>query len=389
MTVLVSGGLILATLLRVVFGEAMTAAEFFSRISNPVSIAVPLGGIWAYYGHRLTVEVEAIAESSRRASLRRLYNYILAALGLGATLVGLQQLVAFLIHALLGSPVWGGGLRIQLANALALIAVGLPLWVLTWLPMDAEAARSGEAGDHARRSVVRKTYLYLALFTGVIGTMTSAGRFIFLAVNQALGNRSPDFTFGALNSLQTFALFALFLGYHWQALRRDARLAGRSLAERRSGYPVLLLDPGDGTFAQEVYGAIQRQAPQLPVAIQPIQEGIPGEEMAAARAVILPSRLATNPPEALRLWLQGFEGKRIIIPETDGEWLWMGGPFLSRQALANQAAAALRQLAEGQPVRIAPPSSVWMVIGYVLGALFALQLLILLVSITVSSLGGR
>jgi len=219
--------------------------------------------------------------------------------------------------------------------------------------------------------------------------MISAGRVIFLLVNQLLGNRSPDFSFGALNGLQTFLLFALFLAYHWQALRRDARLAGRSLAERRSRFPVLLLDPGNGGFAQEVLAAIQRQAPQLPVAVQPILEGIPGEEMAAARAVILPSRLATHPPEALRLWLQGFEGKRIVIPETDGEWLWMGGPFLSRQTLANQAAVALRQLAEDQPVRIAPPASAWMVIGYVLGVLFGLQVLLILASIAVSSLGGR
>jgi DMSO/TMAO reductase YedYZ heme-binding membrane subunit len=34
-----------------------------------------------------------------------------------------------------------------------------------------EAAVEGEAGDRARRSLVRKVYLFLALFAGVLGVM--------------------------------------------------------------------------------------------------------------------------------------------------------------------------------------------------------------------------
>ena len=74
-------------------------------------------------------------EPRRRRDLRWLYAYILAAIGLAATFIGLYLLLSFLLDLLLDpDAVWGAVLRKNLAAALATLAVGLPLWLLAWLP---------------------------------------------------------------------------------------------------------------------------------------------------------------------------------------------------------------------------------------------------------------
>jgi len=129
----------------------------------PLSIGIPLAGVWAYYGRWLGRTMAESPDAPRRAGMRRLYSYILSAIGLGATFTGLALMLSFVVDAAIGNIVWADVLRPRLAAALATLLVGLPLWWLAWRPMQAEALALGDAGDHARRSIIRKVYLYLAL----------------------------------------------------------------------------------------------------------------------------------------------------------------------------------------------------------------------------------
>lgn len=388
-TVLSTAGIVLATLLRVVFGEALSFSEFLSEISTPLSIAVPLAGIWAYYGRQLNREVAAMSEAPRRAGLRRLYNYILAAFGFAATFLALQQLLRFVIDTSVGSLLWGAVPIRQLSNALAALVIGLPLWWLTWQPMQSEARASGAAGDHARRSLIRKAYLYLALFAMVIGAMVSGGQLAYQVLTHLLGSPIPYFASDSLTWLVTCLLFLLWLAYFWQVLRSDNHISERSLAEMHAAFPTLLIDPGDGAFANEIAAAVRRHAPDVPLTLQTLSSAAPFEAQAAFKAVILPASLAVHPPEALGRWLDDFPGRRILAPESDGQDVWLGGPSLSRGDLARQAAVALRQMAEDQPLHISPPANAWMVTGYILGGLFGLELLAVLITLVASSISRR
>jgi hypothetical protein len=102
--------------------------------------------------------------------------------------------------------------------------------------------------------------------------------------------------------------------------------------------------------------------------------------------VILPSSLATRPPEALRAWLANFDGQRLITPTAEEGWQWVGTTARTHREQAQQTVQALRQMAEGQPVRIAPPAGAWAIVGYVLGGLFALQMVFVLFAIIASQL---
>jgi hypothetical protein len=419
-TVLASGGALLDTILRAVFGEPMTISIFIQKASVPLSIGIPLAGVWAYYGRWLGCAMADSPDAPRRAGMRRLYLYILSAIGLGATFTGLALLLAFVVDAAIGNIVWADVLRPRLAAALATLLVGLPLWWLAWRPMQAEAMAAGDAhvpalshpdqagavhrpasaspagtgaygaglaqeGDHARRSIIRKVYLYLALFVSVVGGMISAVGLLNLLLRSLFGSSVDNLLQQVLKDLEYLFLFVGLGIYHGVMLGKDGKLASRALAEKHAAFPVLVFDPGEGSFGQAILAAFQRQAPRLPVSIQPASQ--PVSNNIAPKAILLPGDLALNPPVTLRKWLDEYTGSKVIIPQAAQGWLWTGG-ILPLPAAATQAAQTVRQLAEGQEVRQQAGASGWMIAVYIVAGLFGLEILGVLISLGISLMGG-
>ena len=384
-TSLVEAGLIVNVLLRWVLGSAQTFTSILQATSLSLSILVPMGGVWAYYGRQLRTDFEQLPEQPRRAGLNRFYTYILAALGLGATIFGLQQLLSFIVNAAVTQQIGSDALRNQLSAAVSALIVGIPLWWRTWRPMQYEANRIDDSGDYARRSVVRKAYLYLALFASVVGVMAGAGEAIYLLISSVMGTPVLNLVQSVLNALQTMVLFALWLAYHLRVLRQDGHLADQALARLHGQYPVLVIDTGNG-FGEEIMGAMRRFAPEIPVTRWAINQELPETAEPGIKAVVLPSFLVAQPPETLRTWLERHPGMRLVVPSYQESWEWVGTIPRTNRERAQQAAQAIRQMAEGQPVRISPPVTPWAIAGFVLGGLFALELLLVLVALVVSTL---
>jgi hypothetical protein len=388
-TVLSAGGVVVDVFLRLLLGESMNAGVLLSRISGPLSIAVPLGLLWAYYGRQLSRAIAGAGDAPRRAGMRRVYAYILSAIGLGATFTGLALLLTFIVDAAIGNIVWAGVLRPRLAAALATLLVGLPLWWLAWRPMQVEALAAGDAGDHARRSIIRKAYLYLALFAGVIGGMVVAVGLVNMLLRSLFGSAVTNLLRQSLKDLEMLCLFAGLGTYHGLLLRRDGRLAAAALAEKHAAFPVLVFESGDGSFSGAMLAALQKQAPRLPVTVQPAAGSVNAET--APAAVVLPSGLAVASPEPLRLWLVDYQGKRVVVPLADSDrsrsldstWLFAGGVRQLPQAAAS-AAQVIRQLAEGQEIRQEIKTSGWTVVVYIAAAFLGLELLGALLSLGIS-----
>lgn len=399
--------------LRILLGGPFEIFSFLAQIAGPLSLAAPLGIVWAYYGRSLGVELKGlpdqlsrpapIAQSEtepdvrveiereiekdrqRRAGLRRLYFYILAFLGLLAMFVGLQYFLAGLLDLAFGERTLGvAALRDQLAAALAALLVGLPLWLIAWRPMVKEAVSAGEMGDFARRSLIRKSYLYLLLFLGVLGVMFSAGMLIYQLIRALLGETFDSLLLAVLQQIKTLAIFAALLVYHWLALRLDSRLAEGSLSRRYAQYPVLILAPDENDFCDMLVKALQNQAPELPVAVHLTSQGAPGPDLSAARAVILPQEFLIRPGEALRLWLQSYQGERLILTIPSKGWYWIPGSQKGMAALARQTAQMVQKLAEGRDITPPRENSALMLLVYILAGLFALELAFLLITIMVS-----
>lgn len=382
--VLTTSGLLLNLILRRLLGADLPWPEFISQAGGPFSVGLPLAVVWAYYGRWLGLEIASASDAPRRAALKRIYLYILAIIGLVATFIGLALLLSFVIEVLTRQAIWGESLRSELSAAIATLLAGLPLWLFAWRPLQAEALASDDAGDHARRSLVRRAYLYLVIFATVIGGMISAIFLVYTLLFGFLDHRTENFLEEVFNGLQLLGLFGAFLAYHWTALRHDGGHAAEMLAARHAAFPVLVLESAGTGFAAPVVAAIQRSAPAIPVAALALEQGLPAE-VEAIQAVILPATLVYSPPEALRVWLKNFPGQKIVLPVETSGW---HAPLPALKNGGSWAAQVVRQMAEGQAVHVAPATSAWQVVGAVFAVLFGLQLLFILFSLGISLVVG-
>jgi hypothetical protein len=379
--VLTAGGNLIYLLLMQVLGEGKKFSEFIQEIGGPISLGVPFAVIWVYYGKWLDQQFTFDEDAPRRAGKKRLYFYILSLLGLGATVFAVISLFSVMIDLVFTrSYLSTGGFASALSTALGALAAGLPLWLLTWRPVQADALAAGLVGDHARRSVIRKTYLYLVLFASVIGGMISGGILIFTLINSALGGGMVDIAKSALNALQVLVWFVVLLLYHLSALRNDGAATADTLEEKQQGFKLVVLDDGDGRFAESVKAAFAKRAPKVPVKMVNVNEGIPAD--LKADAVVFSSSLAMNAPKNAEAWIRSFDGIRLIVEEDAAGVVWMND--------FGQAADSARALAEGQKIRpqSSKNASAWTYVAYVFAALFALQLLFMLTMLGVSMVVG-
>src|SRR5688572_13383259 len=369
-TVITTASIVVNAIITLLLGADWTFQDFMQHIGGPVSIGVPLGAVWAYYGYWLNRHIEAAGDEVRQASMKRLYNYILVFIELVVSFVGVATFFNFIIDALTGSDIlMSDSTRSSLATSISSLIVGLPLWLIMWRPMQAQELAPGEIGDHARRSVLRKTYLYLALFASVIGGMATAVGLVYQLIRVVLtGDAGSNFVNELLNLIQLLFLFGVVLVYHLNVLRADGASTADALAEKQSTFNVLVIDSGD-EFAQSVKAALMKFAPKAPVTVITASEKPQGN----FNAVVLNGSLEVDAPE----WIRLFNGSRIIVQDEVNGLVWTSG--------AAQAAQSVQQLAEGQEIRMQKTGrSPWMFVVYVFAALFGLILLLILVSLGIS-----
>jgi len=385
MGVLVAGGNVLSGLLAWLFGRPLTLASFLSESGGYIAAGIPLGVMWWYYGRVLERETAALPGQPRREAVRRLYRSILSALGVVVVFTGVMLLAGLCIDLLLALPGMNNNWT-QISTALGAIGIGLPLWLACWPGLQAEAAARSDSGDRARRSVIRRTYLYLAVFALVVGAMLAAGNLFFSLLSTLFGEGAGDVLRTVLQRLAILAEIAAFLVYHLRALRRDGQVQEQSLGSLHAACAVLILVEEDAGLAEDILHELARHAPRLPVKVHALSQGAPDDALLAAQVVVLPASLAVNPPEMLRLWLSGCSAKRMVIPLPREGWLWLGTQPRAAHEWARETAAALRQLAEGEAPRAGLPSNPWSIAGFVLGAIFAFGLLMSLFSLVLGSL---
>jgi hypothetical protein len=369
-TVITTGSMIVNSIITKLLGADWTSQHFVQQIGAPLSIGLPLGLVWAYYGYWLNRHIAALSDPVRQAGMKRLYYYILALIGLVVAFAGVATLLSFMIDMITGPGMMiGDSTRGTLATSLSSLIVGLPLWFATWRPMQAEALARGTLGDHARSSVLRKTYLYLVLFASVIGGMAAAVALVYQLIRFILtGNAGSNFASEVLNFVQLLFLFGVVLIYHLSVLRMDGAATAGSLAEKQSAYSVLVVNAGSG-FVEAVNAALMKLGSTAQVTVTN-PEGRPEGHF---DALLLAGSLAVDPPD----WIRAFGGSRIVVENETKDIVWADD--------ALQAARSLQQLAEGREVRSQKMGrSPWTIVVYVCAALFMLQLLALLLTLGIS-----
>lgn len=360
-----SGTFIFHVLRELLSQEKSLLKDFIREIGNPISLGLPFGLIWAYYGGWLTQQFNFDENLPRRAGKQRLFFYALALLGLGASFIAIDSLVD-VVFDMLANDSSLRNFSSTVSGALAALIVGLPLWLRTWMPMQSQALQDSVIGDHTRRSVIRRFYLYLVLFVCVIGGMISAGIFIFILIDATLSGDFSNIS-EISHPFRTLVLFVVLLLYHLSALRKDTESKSDVLEEKQSQFDVVVFDH-NGSFGEAVKSMFAKRAPKVPVTIVNANEKNSAE--IKADAIVLPASLAVNTPENIEAWIRSFDGNKLVVSDEAAGVFWMND--------FEQTADVAKSMAEGQEVR--PQSNkrstpIWTYVAYVFAALFVCQIL--------------
>jgi hypothetical protein len=217
--------------LLVVLGQPVANAQIlWEETLVPALAYLPEGLLlWLSFSSIARGDIDWTDESQDAAILRRLYYYVMAALGLAAFWYGLQALLVLLL--LLAIGLWP---MTMLANpqardyfslSAALFLAGAPAWWSHWRPAQELARLPGPAGYAERSSVLRKVYLYSVVLAAAVVSVITLG---FVLV------RTPGWLFGP-TAATSFAISLVQLGggivialifwlTHAVVLRADGRL---------------------------------------------------------------------------------------------------------------------------------------------------------------------
>ena len=371
--VLASGTDILTRIIETILGSGDTFRTLLRKSGGALALLITAGIVWGYYGRSLKENLAAVPDAPRRNGMKRIYGYILSFIGLVMTFVGILLLVSFITDALLEENVWGSTMRNELSGILSVLIIGIPTYFASWIPMQSEALAKSEEGDHARRSIVRKGYLYLVLFASVIGSMSTSAWFLFLVITALLGD--PGESIDYAHAIENLILLILLGIYHWRSLRADARQSAENLNKQHQAFPVLLFTDAESTLANILTFELKKEAPALPLLLHDIHAPL-SEESSSAKAVLLPANLLLALPDSLRQWLDEFSGEKIFLPPSEGTWEWIGEEEFSPK----ETAKALRRLAEGEKPKKRSSISFWTIFAYVIVGGILLQLIIGIVS---------
>jgi hypothetical protein len=381
---------LLKRLIELGLGDTLSQEPLLSQLSLQLPLMVVGAIFWVYHWQILQQDARLAPDVPRQASVRRVYAYLVATIGLATLLVGIVGLCGLLID-MLTSPADIGldYYREQVALLVAMIIVGGPIWFIPWrarqalalLPSSVPAADS--AGSDERRSIVRKIYLYFYIFIASLAIFGSVGWFVFHLLTALLGADLPD-------DFMTLVLNALVIGliavgvwlYHGWAIRRDGQLEQAGQAHQLADVSVVVIDGDNGKLGQAIIHWLQHDLPGIQ--LKPI-----GLTPQAAEAMAVPPFSPTG-SETIHLahyiigsWQSLTAGEvaaavtaspalKLAVPTAAPKWIWAGVKQQSPDYYAHQAVRGIKQAIEGAEINPTGDLNIGTIVAIIVGILVLL-----------------
>ena len=244
-------GILLAGIFRWLFAvETWTIRTFVDQHANSLSVIITLGIVWLYFRKHLWLAILQTEDMLKQANLRRIYNSILSFAGMVVSFLGLLFLLGTIIENLYRFTL--GNNAAMLSDAFSFLLIGIPLWIMFWWNIQHEASSKDELGSEARKSIVRKIYLYLALFATVVGTMISTGWWIYGILKAILDTMPANFWLNFWMQLRMAVLFAVFMVYHLRVLRMDGKISNQEEESQKRLASILILQSPQASFVEQI-----------------------------------------------------------------------------------------------------------------------------------------
>jgi hypothetical protein len=298
-----------------------------------VLVAAPL---WAYHRRQMVAEARYSDLPAHAETARRMFDYLMAAVGLGALFFGLGGLLSTLLRMLLAPDVLGAGWREPLSWYLALTLVALPVYGLMTQAIE-RRVRSAPAEE---RALSRRIYLYAALLFGIVATVVAAVALVRLVLGALLGTAEPDF----LAEAGRWVGYALVGGTI--AIAHALRLRRSGSAKREIGGGMTIGIVADEPLRKALVAAVTHELPGATVRSANVGDPDLAAALEGADAII--ARLADVLDGPLAQPIRAFGGHRILLagPVPGYEVIGVRRP---EEALTREAAQSLRDTLHTAP----------------------------------------
>jgi hypothetical protein len=349
---------LLKRLIELALGGQPSTEPLLVQLSVPLSLLVVGGVLWAYHWQVLQRDAARAPEAPRQAAVRRVYAYLVAAIGLAVLLSGLVGLFNTVIDLLtrtidIGMDVY----RSEVALFMAMTVTGLPIWLRPWRRMQRLAVLPSVEEGGERRSTVRKIYLYFFVFIASLAIFGSVGWFVYHILTVLLGADLPDdFLTQLLNALFISLLAAGVWVYHWWAIRRDGQLEKSDRSNQMAGITVLVIDGDEGQLGQAVIHWLQNDLPGVTIQsvglTPPAAARMAGQlfeaVLPAANFIIGSWQSLTSPQVSPAVAAN--TALKLVVPTTERNWVWAGVRPQPIEYYARQAARGVKQAIEGEDI---------------------------------------
>jgi hypothetical protein len=247
-TLVATGVIVYGALVWLIGGsEEVSAAAHFRFLPGALSPLIIGMGLWLYHWQVVQRERAAVGELP---AARRIYAYVMAALGLGALATAIIVLVPTVIALGVSSARDVGAGEDWWRNPIALILtcglLGAPVWAYYWFSMQRRAAIGGA---EERSSLPRRLLLYGVLGVGTLAMLGSISYLLFVLLDALLENAlSLALLRDAKWSIGVLVAAALFVPYYGLVLREVRLTVGKAAARpplARKSVTVLISEGGD------------------------------------------------------------------------------------------------------------------------------------------------
>jgi len=224
--------------------SSQNAGEHFASI--PQSVATAFAGFLFWWYHKSLLPYE-----SERTDVQRTYEYLVSAISLIASAIGISIVIVALIESLTSQvQLAGAGAINTLLGAGTVIVVAGPVWWHFWSRIQS-IARAESNAEHS--SPVRRIYLFLLFGVGGIVAIVSLITIVVQLFDGILSSNLGANTFSEMRfAIGILISTGIVAGYHWEIYRHEKSV---EVSFATTATNVLLVGPTSPELIQKLKAA--------------------------------------------------------------------------------------------------------------------------------------
>jgi hypothetical protein len=224
--------------------KSQNAGEYFA--SMPQSVATAFVGFLFWWYHK-----SLLPNESERTDTQRSYEYLVSAISLIASAIGISIVIVALIESLTSQvQLAGAGAINTLLGAGTVIAVAGPVWWHFWSRIQSIAKAESNA---ELSSPVRRIYLFLLFGVGGIVAIVSLITIVVQLFDGILSSNLGTNTFSEMRfAIGILISTGIVAGYHWEIYRHEKNVEVTYATKQLN---VLLVGPESAELIHDLKAA--------------------------------------------------------------------------------------------------------------------------------------